>query len=102
MSCIAVLITGDPIPTASKLISGFAALIRDAAGPVEAVWVELDLRPLERLPDPREFAACVIAGSPHSVTEQSPWIRQAEVYVRRVRESGVGLFGICFGHQLMA
>jgi GMP synthase (glutamine-hydrolysing) len=102
MSCLAVLIAGDPIPTALDLVPDFGALIRKIAGPIDVEWVEVDLRPLGRMPDPREFAACIITGSPHSVTEQTPWIVQAQAYLRRVRQAGVGLFGICFGHQLMS
>jgi len=102
MSCIAVLITGDPIATVSRIVSSFTPLIRDTVGPVAATWAELDLRTVSRLPDPREFAACVIAGSPHSVTERAKWMLNAEAYLRDAQAVGTGLFGICFGHQLMA
>jgi GMP synthase (glutamine-hydrolysing) len=102
MSCIAVLVAGDPIPQVLDLAPNFGALIREIGGAIDVEWVEVDLRPLGRMPDPREFAACIVTGSPHSVTEQTPWILQAEAYLRRVRESSVGLFGICFGHQLMS
>jgi GMP synthase (glutamine-hydrolysing) len=102
MSCIAVLITGDPIETVSRIVSSFTSLIRDTVGPVDATWTEIDLRTVSRLPDPREFAACVIAGSPHSVTERAAWMLNAEAYLRQARAVGTGLFGICFGHQLMA
>ena len=102
MSSIAVLVAGDPIPQVLDLVPNFGALIREIAGAIDVEWVEVDLRPLGRMPDPREFAACIVTGSPHSVTEQTPWIRQAQAYLRRARESSVGLFGICFGHQLMS
>lgn len=102
MSCIAVLITGDPIATVSRLVSSFTPLVQDTVGAVDATWAEFDLRTGSRLPDPREFAACVIAGSPHSVTERAPWMLRAEAYLRNARAVGTGLFGICFGHQLMA
>lgn len=102
MSRIAVLITGDPIETVSRIVSSFTPLIQDAVGSVDATWLELDLRTVSRLPDPREFAACVIAGSPHSVTERTPWILNAEAYLRDARTVGTAIFGICFGHQLMA
>ncbi len=102
MASLAILITGDPIPTVRELIPSFGILIRDIACDINVDWFEIDLRTSETLPDPHEFAACIITGSPHSVTEQTPWIRQAEAYVRRTHAAGIGLFGICFGHQLMA
>ncbi len=102
MSCIAVLITGDPIATVRQCVESFTPLIRDAAGSLDATWLEIDLRNEARLPDAREFAACIVAGSPHSVTERAPWMLRAEAYLRDARGLGTALFGICFGHQLMA
>jgi GMP synthase (glutamine-hydrolysing) len=101
MSCIAVLITGDPIATVCRYTTSFTPLIRDIAGSLEATWAEIDLRNASKLPDPREFAACIIGGSPHSVTERAPWMLRAEAYLRDARTEGTLLFGICFGHQLL-
>jgi GMP synthase (glutamine-hydrolysing) len=64
--------------------------------------LELDLRSAPRLPDPRELAACIVAGSPHSVTERAPWMLKSETYLRDARALGTALFGICFGHQILA
>jgi len=102
MACIAVLITGDPIPSVRQCVASFTSLIRDAAEAADATWVQFDLRSATRLPDPRDFAACIVAGSPHSVTERAPWMLASEAYLRDARALGTALFGICFGHQLMA
>lgn len=56
-----------------------------------------------RLPgDPHEADAWITTGSRHSVNEDETWIRDLEVFVRRVAEAAVPFIGICFGHQLIA
>lgn len=102
MSSIAVLVTGEPIPSVLPITPDFGTLIRNAAGKDTAEWLDLDLRQPACLPDPREFAACIITGSAHCVTEPVAWMDEAKSYLRRAREAGIPLFGLCFGHQLMA
>lgn len=56
----------------------------------------------EPLPDPASFDGYVLTGSKHSVYESADWM-QAEIdFLRRAMELERPLFGICFGHQLMA
>lgn len=98
---VAVLVTGEPIEAARLRRGGFGALIRDALrGPAPAL-VELDARsgPLPALSD---FRAIIITGSAASVTERAPWILAAEAELRRAIAAGSFVFGICFGHQLLA
>jgi len=102
MISIAILTTGDPISSVHELVPDFATLIRNVAAVDGASWQNFDIRNPQNLPDPHLFAAYIITGSRHSVTEFSPWMAQAAAHLRRIRDSGVGLFGICFGHQLMA
>jgi GMP synthase (glutamine-hydrolysing) len=58
--------------------------------------------PESRLPGVEEAAAFVITGSSSSVNERAPWMLPAEAYVRAIAGTEVPLFGICFGHQLVA
>ncbi len=102
MPVIAVLVTGDPITPVCKLTPDFSTLVREVAADIDVAWVDIDIRECEAIPYPAEFAACIITGSPHSVTEHAPWIRLAEDYLRHARQTETPLFGICFGHQLMA
>jgi GMP synthase-like glutamine amidotransferase len=44
----------------------------------------------------------IITGSPASVYDDLPWIATAEEIVREAARSETSLFGICFGHQLVA
>jgi GMP synthase (glutamine-hydrolysing) len=54
------------------------------------------------LPEPTDATAFIITGSSSSVTERAPWMLRCEALVRTLVERRVPLFGICFGHQLVA
>lgn len=46
--------------------------------------------------------AFLITGSKSSVYDDKPWIRELEAFVRRLRDEGCKVIGICFGHQMIA
>lgn len=54
------------------------------------------------LPQPQAFDAYVVSGSKHSVYEDLPWIQESKAFLLRLKQLGIPMFGICFGHQLMA
>ncbi len=49
-----------------------------------------------------DWAGVVITGSAFSTYEDLEWIAPAEEYLRRLAAQGVPLYGVCFGHQLLA
>ena len=54
---------------------------------------------------PRDIHDCdgwLITGSKHGVYEDHAWIPPLEVFLRRAYEAGIPLYGVCFGHQIMA
>jgi len=53
-------------------------------------------------PDATVYDGVVITGSPASVNDDSAWIRQLEAVVRALHAAARPVFGICFGHQLIA
>ncbi|MDF1797662.1 MAG: type 1 glutamine amidotransferase [Planctomycetota bacterium] len=59
---------------------------------------ELDAVPTSAAP----YSGIVISGSAASVLEERPWSLRLEQLVRDARDRGVPLFGVCFGHQLIA
>lgn len=98
-----VLRAGDALPQVSALHGEFAAWIERAAGGAWAGdWAVHDLRASDPLPDCQSVAGVIITGSIASVTERASWMLRAEAYIREVVAAEVPLFGICFGHQLMA
>ena len=54
------------------------------------------------LPKAEAFDAYVISGSKHSVYEDLPWIAQSKAFLNELKDKHIPMFGICFGHQLMA
>ncbi|HHJ4328281.1 TPA: type 1 glutamine amidotransferase, partial [Klebsiella pneumoniae] len=56
----------------------------------------------EPLPDASSFDGYILTGSKHSVYEEAQWIQAETRFLREARDAGKPIFGICFGHQLMA
>ncbi len=52
-------------------------------------------------PDPVDFTAVVISGSPAMVTDNAPWSLAVEDWVRQ-HAGKRPLLGVCYGHQLIA
>lgn len=91
--------TKDPI---RERYGDFADWIRAAGGWWE--WDSPECSPYldQALPYPSGYAGAVLTGSPEMVTARSPWMRALEEWVLDAVERGLPLFGICFGHQLIA
>jgi GMP synthase-like glutamine amidotransferase len=51
---------------------------------------------------PKDADLWVITGSRFGVYEDHPWIPPLEDFIRACATSGVKMFGICFGHQIIA
>jgi GMP synthase (glutamine-hydrolysing) len=56
----------------------------------------------EPLPGAHECAGAIVTGSWSNVTEHEEWSERTARWLRTARANGLPLFGICFGHQLMA
>jgi len=96
-----ILETGTPIPSLRRHGS-FGHWIRVAAGlhgrQVRQVWV-MDG---EALPEARDYAGVLVTGSGAMVTERLDWSERCGDWLRSAAEAGQSLFGICYGHQLIA
>ncbi len=51
---------------------------------------------------PSHPEAVIITGAHEMVTDGDPWIERAANWLHLLLESNVPVFGICFGHQLLA
>lgn len=52
--------------------------------------------------DPAAADAWLVTGSRHGVYDGLPWIAPLEAFLRRAREAGRPIIGVCFGHQVLA
>lgn len=98
-----VLRAGDVVPALVPTRGQYLDLIRDTVGDAwNGEWAEVDVRSDAPLPDPSSAAGFIMTGSSASVTERAPWMLRAEAHVRAIAAAKVPLFGICFGHQMVA
>ncbi len=101
---ITILVAGSTVPAVAARRGDFDRWIRLHTGNAWAgEWLSVDVRDAGgRLPGPRDADAFVITGSSSSVTERAPWMLRAEAFVREIVAARTPLFGICFGHQMIA
>jgi GMP synthase (glutamine-hydrolysing) len=99
---VCIYVCGAPPAPIAAEHGLFAAWFRRllAAHPLDAV--EVNGTAGDPPPDPADFAAVVISGSPASVTEPEPWMDAAAELVREATRTGAPVLGVCFGHQIAA
>ena len=95
------------------MVGGTVPSVRDKRGDFDA-WIarKLDLSPPpvrvvhvqqgEELPSPDTVAGVVVTGSSAMVSDQEPWSVRAGQWLRHAVEHELPVFGICYGHQLLA
>ena len=54
------------------------------------------------LPDPAAYDGYILSGSDKGVYDDTPWMAPLRAWLPQVKQAGKPLFGICFGHQIMA
>ena len=57
---------------------------------------------MDRVPSMRNFDALIVSGSERSVYDDAPWHVDVSNALNESREMRKPIFGICFGHQIMA
>lgn len=62
----------------------------------------VDVAAGETLPPPQEVAGAMITGSAAMVTERDTWAENTAGWIRDAMDVELPLFGVCYGHQLMA
>ncbi len=96
-----VLQTGRPVPSMRRHGS-FAHWIRVAAGLQPDEVIVVDAEHGADLPERVGFAGVIVTGSGAMVTDRLPWSERSADWLREAAHAGLPLFGICYGHQLIA
>ena len=96
-----ILETGQPVASMRRHGS-FAHWIRVAAGLARDAAVVVDVQRGDALPSREGFAGTIVTGSAAMVTERHDWSERSAGWLREAAHAGLPLFGICYGHQLIA
>jgi GMP synthase (glutamine-hydrolysing) len=96
-----IIETGQPVPSMRRH-GRFPHWIRVAAGLDADAAVAVNVEHGEALPARDGFAGVLITGSGAMVTERRDWSEATARWLRDAAHAGLPLFGICYGHQLLA
>ncbi len=102
---IIILRTGDAAPPVAARLGEFSDwIVRTVGAAWAGPWEIVDVRGAAEAPLPSAGAAAafVITGSSSSVMDRTPWMLRTESLIREIAAADTPLFGICFGHQLVA
>ena len=102
MKPLLIIQTGEaPEPILGRL-GGFAQWFRTAMRlqPEQVRAVRVDTG--KKLPAPKDITGAVITGSGAMVTDREAWSEDTAAWLRGAMDAELPLFGVCYGHQLMA
>ena len=86
----------------AKQFGDFDTWTAAALGVVDVETCILDAEHGATLPSVAECAGVVLTGSHAMVTDELPWSVNLEKWIPSLLEASTPLFGICYGHQLLA
>ncbi|CAI0806841.1 glutamine amidotransferase [Serratia ficaria] len=102
MKPLLLMQTGDAPDVIRREQANFEGMFLQQ-GNISAERVHIVHLPSGELPlPPTEYCGVVITGSPAMVTEQLPWSERAADWLRQAMSIALPLFGVCYGHQLLA
>lgn len=80
----------------------FAHWIRTAAGLAHGEVEVVDVQSGEAPPAHDGYAGVIVSGSGAMVSDREPWSERTADWLRDAAHAGAAVFGICYGHQLLA
>ena len=96
-----ILETGQPVASMRRH-GTFPHWIRVAAGLERGDAVVANVERGDALPRRQGYAGVIVTGSAAMVTERRDWSERSAAWLREAAHAGLPLFGICYGHQLLA
>lgn len=101
---LSVIEVGPMPEEARPTYTSYPVMIENWLAPAlpNASFATISLIGGETLPDPTAFDGYIITGSRYGAYEDLPWMDPLRSFLRAARRLRVPVFGICFGHQIMA
>ncbi|MPT27245.1 MAG: glutamine amidotransferase, partial [Achromobacter sp.] len=99
---VLILHTGDPDDTLKRQFGGYAEQLAQACGLAPEALETVAVHNGEHPRDPHHYRAALITGSPAMVSDREPWSEDAAAWLRAAAAADLPMFGICYGHQLLA
>jgi len=93
--------TGQPVASMRRH-GGFPHWIRVAAGLSRNEAVVANVEAGDALPEAGAFAGVIVTGSAAMVTQRHAWSERSAQWLRDAVHAHAPVFGICYGHQLLA
>lgn len=99
---VLILHTGDPDDMLKSQFGGYAEQLVQAAGlPTDDVDI-VSVHEGQRPQAPARYRAALITGSPAMVSDKEPWSENTAAWLREAAAAELPMFGVCYGHQLLA
>jgi len=102
MNKLYIIKVGTTYSTTAKEFGDFDVWTVAALGDVDAEICIVDAEHGAALPNAGKCAGVVITGSHAMVTDDLPWSVKIEKWIPSLLDASTPLFGICYGHQMIA